>query len=505
MVVSPVHFIAVPLLAAFLMPILAKVNKNLLRIVPGIVLTYLGYVSVVLMNRVATEGTIIEVLAGWSAPWGINLVYTPFTGFLATLMIAMSFLIWLYSFKFKKVDDEPALKYFILQLMLTTGSVGLVLTGDIFNFFVFMEIIALSSYALTAFYRDRNGAEAAFKYLLIGAFASTLFLLAIVLLYSQVGTLNMAEISVRMHDVPTSMKVSILVLFLVGIGIEAEMFPLNGWAPDAYSQAPSPVGVAFAALVVKAGVYGLVRITYTLFGIEGSGIGPFLIIMGGITLVMAEITALKQTSLKRMLAYSSIGQMGFVLIAFGIGTHEAVFGAIFLMFNHAIIKGLLFMSGSYLVYNTPNKEIKYLSGYGMKMPVISLFFSLGALAIVGLPPFAGFWSKLYILLAAADGALYGLIALILVVSIIEIVYYFRVVGRLYFGKPAEGSIMRKPTVGGMIAMSILAIAILVVGFYPDIITGYIDAAASSILNTDEYIKNALGAVNELTPVENIIQ
>ncbi len=227
--------------------------------------------------------------------------------------------------------------------------------------------------------------------------------------------------------------------------------------------------------------------------------------MGGITLVVAEVTALRQTSLKRMLAYSSIGQMGFVLIAFGIGTHEAVFGAIFLMFNHAIIKGLLFMSGSYLVYNTPNKEIKYLSGYGMKMPLISLFFSLGALAIVGLPPFAGFWSKLYILLAAADGALYGLIALILAVSIIEIVYYFRVVGRLYFGKAAEGSIMQKPTVGGVIAMSILAIAILVVGIYPDIITGYIDNAASAILDTDTYIKNVLGAVNEITPVENIIQ
>ncbi len=503
MVVSPVHFIAVPLLAAFLMPILAKVNKNLLRIIPGIVLTYLGYVSVVLMNRVATEGTIIEVLAGWSAPWGINLVYTPFTGFLATLMIAMSFLIWLYSFKFKQVDNQPALKYFILQMMLTTGSVGLVLTGDIFNFFVFMEIIALSSYALTAFYRDRNGAEAAFKYLLIGAFSSTLILLGIVLLYSQVGTLNMAEIAVRMHDVPTPMKVSILILFLVGIGIEAEMFPLNGWAPDAYSQAPSPVGVAFAALVVKAGVYGLVRIVYTLFDLDGTG--SFLVVMGGITLVVAEVTALRQTSLKRMLAYSSIGQMGFVLIAFGIGTHEAVFGAIFLMFNHAIIKGLLFMSGSYLVYNTPNKEIKYLSGYGMKMPLISLFFSLGALAIVGLPPFAGFWSKLYILLAAADGALYGLIALILAVSIIEIVYYFRVVGRLYFGKAAEGSIMQKPTVGGVIAMSILAIAILVVGIYPDIITGYIDNAASAILDTDTYIKNVLGAVNEITPVENIIQ
>jgi proton-translocating NADH-quinone oxidoreductase chain N len=482
------------------MPLLSKINREFVRIIPGLVLIYLGYVSVTLMNQVAETGTIVETIAGWSAPFGINLVFSPFTGFLASMMTAMAFIIWIYSYRFKKVDSEPAQRFYILQMMLVTGTIGIVLTGDIFNFFVFMEITAISAYALTAFYRHRDGAEAGFKYLLIGSFASTFILLAIVLLYSQVGTLNMAEIAQRMHTVPMPMKVSILILFLVGLGIEAEMFPLNGWAPDAYSQAPVPVGVTFAALVVKAGVYGLIRVVYTLFDIPS--VGEFLIIMGAVTLVISEVAALKQTNIKRMLAYSSIGQMGVVLIAFGIGTTEAVFGALFLMFNHAIIKGLLFMSGSYLVYNNPEKEIKYLSGYGMKMPVISLFFSLGALAIVGLPPFAGFWSKLYILMSAADSSLYGLIALILAVSIIEIVYYFRVVGRLYFGKPAEGSIMHKATPGGIIAMSILSITILVVGFYPDIISSYIHNAAEALLDKAQYIENVLPSVNDLTQIQN---
>ncbi|RLD43804.1 MAG: proton-conducting membrane transporter [Bacteroidetes bacterium] len=482
------------------MPLLSKINREFVRIIPGLVLIYLGYVSVTLMNQVAETGTIVESIAGWSAPFGINLVFSPFTGFLASMMTAMAFLIWIYSYRFKKIDSEPAQRFYILQMMLVTGTIGIVLTGDIFNFFVFMEITAISSYALTAFYRHRDGAEAAFKYLLIGSFASAFLLLAIMLLYTQVGTLNMAEIAQKMHTVPMPMKVSILILFLVGLGIEAEMFPLNGWAPDAYSQAPGPVGVTFAALVVKAGVYGLIRVVYTLFDIPS--VGEFLIIMGAITLVISEVAALKQVNIKRMLAYSSIGQMGLVLIAFGIGTTEAVFGALFLMFNHAIIKGLLFMSGSYLVYNNPEKEIKYLSGYGMKMPVISLFFSLGALAIVGLPPFAGFWSKLYILMSAADSSLYGLIALILAVSIIEIVYYFRVVGRLYFGKPAEGSIMHKATPGGLIAMSILSITILVVGFYPDIITSYIHNAAEALLDKAQYIENVLPAVNDLTQIQN---
>ncbi len=500
MVISPVHYIAVPLLAAFLMPLLAKIHRELTRIVPGLVILYLGYVSVVLMNQVMAHGTIVEVIAGWNAPWGINLVYSPFTGFLASMMTAMAFVIWLYSYRFKKVDNQPALKYFILFMMLVTGTIGIVLTGDIFNFFVFLEITAISSYSLTAFYRDRDGAEAAFKYLLIGSFASAFILIAILLLYTQVGTLNMAQIALRMHDVPTHMKITILILFLVGLGIEAEMFPLNGWAPDAYSQAPSPVGVTFAALVVKAGIYGLIRIIFTLFDVHGAY--EYLIVMGAITLVMAELAAIRQKSLKRMLAYSSIGQMGVVMIAFGIGTNEAVFGAIFLMFNHAVIKGLLFMSGSYLVYNTPNKEIQYLSGYGMKMPLISLFFSLGALAIVGLPPFAGFWSKLYILIAAADNQMIGLIALILGVSIVEIVYYFRVVGRLYFGKPSKGSIMQKPTFGGVIAMSLLAIVILVVGFYPDVITPYIHNAADALLDKVQYIHSVLPNA-DLSQIQNL--
>jgi proton-translocating NADH-quinone oxidoreductase chain N len=491
MVISPVHYIALPLFAAFLMPLLAKVNRELVRIIPGVVLVYLSVVSVILMQQVVNTGQpIVETLAGWQAPWGINLVFSQFTGFLVSLMTFMATLIWVFSYRFKKVDNEPALKYYILFMMLVTGSVGVVLTGDIFNMFVFMEITAIASYSLTSFYRDRDGAEAGFKYLLIGSLASTFMLLAILLLYTQVGTLNMAMIAERMHTVPTGMKVTILILFVTGLGIEAEMFPLNGWAPDAYSQSPSPVGATFAALVVKAGVYSLIRVIFTLFDIQGAY--QYLIVMGIITLVIAEFAAMKQTNLKRMLAYSSIGQMGFVLIAFGIGTKEAVFGALFLMFNHAVIKSLLFMSGSFFVYNSTSKEINGLSGIGKKFPYMGFLFSLGAFAIVGLPPFSGFWSKLYILIAAADESMLALVAIILMVSIVEIVYYFRVVAKLYFGKPTDEEVVHKPTFGGYFSMTVLAAVILVVGFYPDLITGFLHRAADTLLDKGAYISNVLG-------------
>ncbi len=491
MVISPVHYIALPLMAAFLIPLFGKLNKDLVRLIPGLVLLYLSYISVVLMTQVISlDTTIIEVIAGWSPPWGINLVFSPFTGFLVSLFSMLGFLIWLYTYNFKpEIDYAQTQKFYVLFMMLITGTIGVVLTGDIFNLFVFLEITAISAYSLTAFYRERDGAEAAFKYLLIGSFASFLILLAIVLLYTQVGTLNMAEIALKMPDVNPYMKGVILILFFVGFGIEAEMFPLNGWAPDVYTQAPGPIGAIFSGMVVKAGIYSLIRVIYTLFDI--SEILPLLIIMGIITMAVAEVIALRQGRLKRMLAYSSIGQMGVVLVAFGIGTYEAVFAAIFLMFNHAIIKGMLFLSGTYLVYHSTEKNIADLDGIGKQMPFTSFLFALGALAIVGLPPFAGFWSKLYVLMAAADERLIWVIAIILVVSVIEIVYYFRVIHRIYFKERTSTIEIKIPSINAKFVMLVLALIIVVIGVYPDLISGLIERAAADLLDKQHYIQSVL--------------
>jgi len=490
MVISPIHYIFVPLVAAFAIPLLSKLNKELPRIIPGIVLFYNIIISFVLMQEVNEVGYISEVIAGWRAPIGINLIITPFSGFLVSLISVLGFLIWLYGFRFKKVIDDGELRsYNILQMMMITGAIGIIITGDIFNLFVFLEIVAITAVSLTSFYRGRDGAEAGFKYLLIGGFASAMILLAILILYTQVGTLNMAEIAERMHTVPTEIKSTILILFIVGFGIEAELFPLNGWAPDAYSQAPGPTSTAFAGIVVKAGVYGLIRIIFTLFDIEGAY--DFLIIAGLITMIIAEAAALKQTNLKRMLAYSSIGQMGLALIAFGIGTKEAVFAAMFLLLNHAIIKSLLFMTGSILMYNSKEKTISSLHGIAKRLPFISILFAIGAFAIVGLPPFSGFWSKLYILSAAADKEMIFLIVTILAVSVIEIIYYFRVVSKLYFAEGTTNVEVYKPKINAKISMLILGIAIFVIGFYPDLVTGYLHNAADILLDKASYIQYVL--------------
>ena len=492
MVGTPVLFIAIPLLAAFLIPLLGLIWKELVRIVPGLVLMYLLVLAVSLMVEVSHNGPIVEILAGWAPPIGINLVFNAFTGFLVTLIVFLGLLVWLYSYRFKSnVEFEPARKYFLLLMMLVTGSVGIVLTGDIFNLFVFIEITGISAYALTAFYTGRDSAEASFKYVMMGSIASTLLLLAIMIIYTQLGTLNMADIASKIHLMDPKLKAISFILFVVALGIEAEIFPLNGWAPDAYAEAPGPIGAAFAGIVVKSMIYALIRFTYTIFDLSGAY--DLLILIGLLTMVFAEISAIRQDKLKRMLAYSSIGQMGLVMIAFGIGTTEGVFAALFIMLNHAIIKPLLFFSGSYLVYHSRKKLISDVNGMGKLAPFTSLLFALGAFAIVGLPPFAGFWGKLSFLTAAADSNMIMIIALVLIVSVVELVYYMRVVNRIFFFKRSTGLLARRPTVNAYVVMTLLGAMVLIIGFFPDTVGGYLQAAADTLVDKTQYIHHVLTA------------
>ena len=487
---SPVHYIAIPLLAAFIIPLASKLSKELARIIPGIVFLYLSIVSTILLPQ-ALENPIVEVIAGWKAPLGINLVYGPFAAFMTAMITMLGFVIWIYSYRF--IRREPADKFYMLFMLLITGSVGIFLTGDIFNLFVFLEIVAISAYSLTAFLRDKDGAEAGFKYLLIGSFASTFVLLAIVILYSQVGTLNMAEISLLMPTVPFHIKIIILAFFIAGLGIEAELFPLNGWAPDAYSQAPTPVGAVFAGIVVKSGVYALIMVVHVLFDIKSAF--DLLIILGIITLLIAEMSAMRQKQIKRMLAFSSIGQMGLIIIAFSLGTVDGMFGGIFHMFNHAIIKSMLFFAAGYLVYNSNKKEVTDFDGLGKKMPFTAFIFSMGALAIIGLPPFSGFWSKFSILTATAETGHYAIIALVLIGGIIEAVYYLRIVGKLYFKDYKDDFVVSRASISGVISMGILALIIIVVGVYPNIITDYVTAAANDLFDKAAYVKASLSSLN----------
>ena len=488
MYLDPVLMIALPLFAAFLIPPIARISKGLVKYIPVVVIGFNLYETIVLLPHSMVKPVIV-VIAAWVPPLGINLTIGPLGNVLALMISLVGFVVAIYNIRF--VGEEPNEKYHMLFLLLTAGATGMVLTGDIFNMFVFLEITSISSYALTAFLRDRDGAEAGFKYLLIGSLASTFILLGIALIYATTGTLNMAQIADRVKDVDPRITIMALILLVTGFGIEAEMFPLNGWAPDAYSQAPTPIGAAFGGIVVKAGVYALARLVYTIFDFHG--IFFFILIAGIITLLIAEMSAIRQKQLKRMLAFSSIGQMGLVLIALGLATMRGVEGGLFQMFNHAMIKPLLFLSAGYLVFYSGSKNIEDMDGMGRVNPLLSFFFAFGAFAILGLPPLSGFWSKFIILSETIRNGFIAIAALALFGSIIEAVYYLRVVGRLYFKAPHEGVKIQYVPKSAFVAMSILALITLIAGLYPDLVMTYLKPAAAELLDKSIYIKAVLTA------------
>jgi len=482
-----VLLIALPLFTAFLIPIAAKIWKPGAHALPLFTLGINLYLVIRAIPR-ALERPIVVVIAGWKPPLGINLTVGPLGLFMALIITSVAFLVAIYSIRYIQV--EPKEKYCMLCMMLVTGSLGMVLTGDIFNLFVFMEITSISAYALTAFIRDRDGAEAAFKYLLIGSLASNFVLLGILLLYVGTGTLNMADIAARISGMDPRLAVVAVVLMVVGVGVESEMFPLNGWAPDAYSMAPSPIGAVFGAIVVKGAVYALARMVYTIFNFQG--LFPFLVIMGIITLLVAEMSALRQRQIKRMLAFSSIGQMGLILIAFGLGTLGGIAAGLFQMLNHAILKALLFLAAGYLVYHSGSKDISDMDGMGKKSPFLGLVFSIGAFGVMGLPPLNGFWSKLLVLSETVRAHYLVVAALILLGSVIEAVYYLRVVGRLFFKPPEQEIEPRRVPVSGMIPMAVLVVAAIVIGLYPDGVLHLLKPAAKELLDRQFYIHSVLG-------------
>ncbi len=485
---DPVLMIALPLFAAFLIPLLGRVSKEIPKYVPVVMIGFNLYESIMLLPHSMVK-PIIVIIAAWKPPLGINLTIGALGNVLALIISLVGFVVAIYNVRF--VQKEPTEKYHMLYMLMVAGATGMVLTGDIFNLFVFLEITSISSYALTAFIRDRNGAEAAFKYLLIGSLSSTFVLLGIALIYATTGTLNMADIAEKIQHVDSKITIVALILLVTGFGVESEMFPLNGWAPDAYSQAPTAIGAAFGGIVVKAGVYALARLIYTIFNFQG--VFFFILIMGVITLLIAEMSAIRQKQLKRMLAFSSIGQMGLVLMALGLATVRGVEGGLFQMFNHAMIKPLLFLSAGYLVYYSGSKDISDLDGMGRVKPVLSFFFAFGAFAIMGLPPLSGFWSKFIIISETIRGGFVAVAALALFGSVIEAIYYLRVVGRLYFKQPNEAEKTKYVHASAILAMSVLALVVLFAGLFPDVVMSYLKPAAIELVDKTAYIKAVLTA------------
>jgi len=488
--VSPVLMIAVPLGLAFAVPLFGLISKKLVKYVPVLAFAFNLVVALMLIPFAMRQPVVVNI-GGFPPPFCINLVAGPLGTLFSALIALAGLLVAIYSLVY--IKDGPEEKYHILYLLLLTGATGVVLTGDIFNLFVFFEILCISSYALVAYVGDRGGVESAVKYLIQGSVGSSLLLIGIGLLYGLFGTLNMADLARNIQSAsPASIFVP-MVLMVTGLGVEAAIFPLNAWLPDAHSSAPSSISAILSGIAIEVGLYAVIRILFTIFGI--SSIFMFFAFLGVLTLLIGEMCAFSQSNIKRMLAYSSIGQIGLILFAMAMATSYSVAGGLFQLISHTLGKGLLFLAAGYMIYRSGSVEISSFEGMGKRMPLTSLAFTIGAFSLVGLPPFIGFPSKFLIVRAAIanEATIFTvLIGLILLGTVIEGAYFFRIVQVLYFKKGSGGVERNDAPAAAIIPLFVFVLLIVVVGMYPGLVTGMLDSAATELLNRMDYIRSVLG-------------
>lgn len=490
----PILLIVVPLGLAFAIPLLGFISKRIARYVPAAGMLFNLIVSLSLLPAVLQKPVVVTI-GGFPPPIGINLVAGPLGVGLSSLIALVGLAVSIYAIGYIREGAQE--KYHVLYLLLLTGATGAVLTGDIFNLFVFYEILCISSYALVAYLGDKNGIEAAIKYLIQGAVGSGLILIGIAILYGLFGTLNMAQIAQNINSV-SSLSIFIpLVLLITGFGVEAAVFPLNAWLPDAHSSAPSSISAILSGIAIKVGIYAVARVIFTIFG--ASSMFHFLLLLGLLTLLVGEMSAFKQDNIKRMLAYSSIGQVGLIIFALGIATQDGIAGGLFQIVSHALAKSVLFLCVGYMVYRAGSMEISSMEGMGKRMPILSFAFVIAVLSLIGAPPFAGFPSKFLIVraaLAKQEMLFTVLISLVLIGTVIEGAYFFRVVQAIYFkGTKAQrhkGIEGEEAPLSALIPIFILVILIVVLGIYPRLVTGVLNSSAAEFLNRLAYIKGVLG-------------
>jgi len=277
------------------------------------------------------------------------------------------------------------------------------------------------------------------------------------------------------------------------LGVEAAIFPLNAWLPDAHSSAPSSISAILSGIAIEVGLYAVTRVIFTIFGAQSFLL--FLALLGILTLLVGEMCAFNQNNIKRMLAYSSIGQIGLILFALAIGTSYGVTGGLFQLVSHTLSKALLFLAAGYMIYQTGSLQISALEGLGKKMPLTCLAFTIGAFSLVGLPPFIGFPSKFLVVraaLATKETYFCMLIGFALLGTVIEGAYFFRVVQVLYFKGEKPNPESKDAPIAALIPMFIFVVLIVVIGVYPKLVTDVLNSAASELLNRLDYIRSVLG-------------
>jgi multicomponent Na+:H+ antiporter subunit D len=360
------------------------------------------------------------------------------------------------------VGDKRRFNFVSVMLLAMIGMNGMVLLTDLFSLYVFLEITSVSSFILIAFQRDKGGLEGAFKYVMMSAVASILMIGAVSILFMTAGGTSFATVSSALKAGQGGMVVKLaLGAFVCGLFIKGGLVPFHGWLPAAYSAAPSPVSVFLAGIATKAsGIYALIRLMTAVFPPDKS-VNAVLMLVGTVSIIVGALAAISQTDIKRLLAYSSISQVGYIVLALGCGTPLAVAGAIFHLFNHAIFKSLLFVSSAAVEQRTGTTDMNSLGGLGSRMPVTSMTSAVAALSTAGIPPLAGFWSKLIIIVALWQAGFHVYSAIAVGMSLVTLAYLLVMHRKVFFGKVRENLSATSEAGLGLLVPAVILAAITI--------------------------------------------
>jgi F420H2 dehydrogenase subunit N len=404
--------------------------------------------------------------------------------FTVSIFLVLGLAATIYSITYiEKCTTAPI--YYTLILAMISGMVGVVFSGDLFSLFVFWELMSISSYALVAFFKERQTSiEAGFKFLVMGAAGSATALFGISLLYGMTGTLSFEGLATSFSGVTASPWLYIAAIFiLVGFGVKTAIVPLHTWLPDAYSSAPSPVSAMLSGIVIGPGIYVLARTFFSAFLSIQTQWSVIFAILSLITMVVGNITALVQTDLKRMLAYSSIAQIGYMLVGIAVGTQTGLTGTFLQFYNHALMKGAAFLCAGAIIYRSAARELPEMIGVGRKMPITALAFSISLFALIGMPPFNGFISELTLVTSTIQVNLTWLGIALILNSIISAGYYLRIVFTL-IQTPVSERIQKVKETPILMLAPICALAVLVVffGIYPDPLIQFAQHSVGSLMH-----------------------
>jgi len=391
-------------------------------------------------------GPIRYHLGGWPPPIGIELVYDALSAFLTLVMAGVGFLVLVHARRVVPAElpgRETA--FFSVALLLLGGLCGIVLTGDLFNLYVFIEIVSLSSYALLGI-GSKKAPLSAFRYLVMGTMAGSFYLLGLALIYMRTGTLNMADVAAILRALDGGIAVGVgVVLIVAGLALKSALFPLHGWLPDAYTDGSSTATALIAPLGTKSALYALLRVVFfVLAPAYAVPVGDVLAWAGGAAIVWGSFMAMGQMELKRMLAYSSVAQVGYIALGIGLGSRYGFIGAVLHILNHACMKACLFLvSGNLRRVVGPSFLPNLDASVRREMPWSMAAFTVAAVSMIGLPPTAGFFSKWYLALGTVEQGRWILLAALLVSTLMNAVYFVRVFEQVYLKPAREGASGRR--------------------------------------------------------------